>query len=159
MKSILLSSVFVSVFLLTSIASGVDDLPNKFDPNRNPERDLSLAIKIAKESGKNILLDIGGYWCPWCGIMETWLQQNTDVESHLHANFVLLKVNFSNENKNQEFLSQFPKIPGYPYFFVLSSEGTLLHSQRTGPLEEGKSYDKEKFMKFLKEWEPNKTNK
>jgi len=40
--------------------------------------------------------------------------------------------------------------------FVLSPEGEMLHSQNTGLLETGKSYDKEKFLNFLKEWSPNK---
>ncbi len=41
---------------------------------------------------------------------------------------------------------------GYPHLFVLDSDGAFLHSQSTGPLEEGRSYDKAKLMGFLKEW-------
>ena len=47
----------------------------------------------------------------------------------------------------------FPKIPGYPHLFVLDKTGTLLHSQNTSMLEDGKrSYDLERFTAFLKKW-------
>lgn len=65
-----------------------------------------------------------------------------------------MKVNMSDENDNVDFLSEYPKIPGYPHFFVLESDGTFLHSQGTGDLEEGRGYDEEVFSAFLKTWEP-----
>jgi hypothetical protein len=37
---------------------------------------------------------------------------------------------------------------------VLEKDGKFLHSQDTAKLEEGKSYNLEKFMAFLKEWTP-----
>ena len=113
---------------------------------------------MARETGKNILMDVGGSWCSWCGIMEKWLKDNPDVNSYLHDNYVLLKVNFSEGNSNEKFLSRFPERPGYPHFFVLSSDGKLLHSQGTEALEQGKSYDKKKFMQFLKKWASTKNN-
>ena len=88
--------------------------------------------------------------------MDNWIQENSDVKNYLYTNYLLLKVNFSPENKNEEFLSQFPKITGYPHLFVLSPEGEMLHSQNTGLLETGESYNKEKFLNFLKKWSPNK---
>ncbi len=156
MRSIFLSIAFVSAFFFSLISVGADELPKKIDPKRDAGKDLSLAIKMAGEAEKNILLDVGGNWCIWCRIMDKWIKENTDVESYLHANFILLKINFSPENENKEFLSQFPKVPAYPHLFVLSSEGKLLHSQDTGLLEKDNSYNKEKFLDFLKEWSPEK---
>ena len=156
MKSILVWIALVSVFLFSIISVSANELPTSFDPQRDPGKDLTLAIKIAGESGKNILIDVGGNWCIWCRIMENWLQENTDVENYLNDNYLLMKVNFSPENKNEKFLSQFPNISGYPHLFVLSPEGKLLHSQDTGLLENGRSYDKKKFLIFLKKWSPEK---
>lgn len=156
MKKIFLPMVFVSVFFCSLISAGADELPKKFDPQRDPAKDLSIAVKTAGESGKNIIMDIGGNWCIWCRIMDKWIEENSDVKDYLHAHYILLKVNFSPENENEEFLSRFPKIQGYPHIFVLSHEGKLLHSQDTGLLEDGKSYDREKFLNFLKEWSPEK---
>jgi hypothetical protein len=63
-----------------------------------------------------------------------------------------VKINYSPENKNQKVLRQFPKIPGYPHFFVLDGNGKLLHSQNTGELESGKHHDREKVFAFLRKW-------
>ena len=63
-----------------------------------------------------------------------------------------MKVNYSKENKNEEVLSQYPRIAGYPHLFVLDSDGKLLHSQDTGELESGDHHDRDKVFNFLKEW-------
>lgn len=63
-----------------------------------------------------------------------------------------MKVNYSDENKNAELLSKYPEVPAYPHYFVLEPDGTFLHSQGTGELEEGKSYDEDVFVSFLNTW-------
>ena len=66
----------------------------------------------------------------------------------------------SEENENTQFLSAYPKAEGYPHLYVLESDGTFLHSQGTGVLEDGKkSYDLRKYMEFLKKWSPSPTKK
>ncbi len=128
----------------------------KFDPNADPEKELAEAVNKATTENKRILLDIGGEWCIWCHRLDEFIEQDEEIKSFLHSNFVVLKINYSKENKNEKFLSKFPKIPGYPHFFVLSKKGELFHSQDTGVLESDKGYSKEKFMAFLKEWAPKK---
>jgi hypothetical protein len=63
-----------------------------------------------------------------------------------------VKVNFSEENKNEKVLSRYPKIEGYPHIFVLEKNGKLLHSQDTGLLESGDHHDHDKVLAFLKKW-------
>jgi hypothetical protein len=63
-----------------------------------------------------------------------------------------MKVNYSDENPNTEFLERYPEIPGYPHFFVLDSDGTFLHSQGTAELEEGNGYNLQVFLAFLDKW-------
>ena len=67
-----------------------------------------------------------------------------------------MKVNYSDENENAEFLSQFPPVPAYPHFFVLESDGSFLHSQGTGELEEGGGYNPDVFGDFLERWKPDR---
>jgi hypothetical protein len=74
----------------------------------------------------------------------------------LHKNFIVVKINFSKENKNEDFLSQYPQITGYPHLYVLDKDGEFLHSQNTGELEEDKGYSKEKMISFLKKWASKK---
>ncbi len=126
----------------------------KFDPARDAAADIASAIKVASKSGKNILLDVGGEWCIWCHKLDKFFQDNKDVSEFLHANFLVVKVNYSKENKNEKVLSAYPAIKGYPHLFVLDSNGKLLHSQDTGALESGDHHDHDKVLNFLKSWTP-----
>jgi len=143
------------LFCCTEKKSESEYIPiTKFDPSRNPGTDLEAAIKEAKSSNKRILLDVGGDWCIWCHRLDDFFERNKDISKFMHKNFIIMKVNYSKENKNEKFFSQFPEIPGYPHYFVLDKHGKLLHSQDTGKLEEGKGHDRDKVFKFLKEWAP-----
>lgn len=129
----------------------------KFDAKRDPSDDLKLAVKEAERTGRRILLDVGGEWCIWCHRLDTLFLKNADLNEFLHDNFVVVKVHYDNKkNKNEAFLSQYPKVPGYPHLFVLEKNGKLLKSQDTGELEEGKGHSREKVLAFLQEWAPKK---
>ena len=155
MKNIFL--VFI-LFLITSstVFAQKIDSTLMFDPARNPFEDLKVAVSTATESNKRIILDVGGEWCIWCHRIDAFMQNTEEIKSLLAENFIIVKINFSKENKNEKFLFQYPAIEGYPHFFVLDSDGKLLHSQNTGDLEKDKDYDKEKFLDFLNKWKPEK---
>jgi thiol:disulfide interchange protein len=127
-----------------------------YDPRRDAAADIERAVAEAKRTKKNVLLEVGGKWCVWCRIMDSYFEANPDVLKLREDNFVTVKINFSPENENKEVLSKYGEIPGYPHLFVLDSEGKLIQSQGTGELEAGKSYDKEKFVGFLRKWSPAK---
>ena len=124
----------------------------KFDPQRDPVKDLEAAKLKATKEKKRILLDVGGEWCGWCKLLDKYFIEKKDIGSYLKNNYVVVKVNFSPENENKAFLNSYPKIEGYPHFFVLEKDGKLLHSQNTGLLEEGQGYSDEKMIAFLKKW-------
>ena len=126
----------------------------KYDPKRDPEKDIQDAVAEARRSRKRILLEVGGEWCSWCHIMDRYFEENSKLLEFRDQNFVMVKVNFSRENENKSLLSRYPTIPGYPHIYVLDANGKLLHSQDTSQLESGKSYDLEKFFSFLKRWAP-----
>ncbi|HKC64497.1 MAG TPA: thioredoxin family protein [Pyrinomonadaceae bacterium] len=126
----------------------------KYDPSRNADQDIKNAVAEAKRTGKRILLEVGGNWCIWCHIMDEYFEKHSDLLSFREKNFIMVKINYSDENKNIEVLSRYPEIPGYPHLFVLDTNGKFLYSKNTGELEEGRGYNLERFMAFLKEWSP-----
>ena len=157
--------VFVMLSLLTLsgsalIAQGKDSMQVRyvgvaeFDSTRNPAKDVDSAVVAAKLTGRRILLDVGGNWCKWCHYLDRFWEQNKDVADFMHEKFIYVKVNFSKGNENKDFLSQYPKIPGYPHFFVLNTDGTLLWSEDTSELESGQGHDHDKVLAFLKKWAP-----
>jgi thioredoxin-related protein len=125
----------------------------KFDPSRDAEKDIKMAIKSAKKEKKRILLDVGGEWCIWCKRLDKLFTSNEEIIKILEEKYIIVKVNYSKENKNEKVLSKYPKVKGYPHLFVLESTGKLLHSQDTGDLENGKDgHDPLKVIEFLKKW-------
>jgi thiol:disulfide interchange protein len=124
----------------------------KYDPARNADQDIKDGVAEAKRTGKRVFLEVGGQWCIWCHIMDEYFEKHPDLLAFREKNFVMVKINFSDENKNEQVLSRYPKVAGYPHIFVLDTDGKLLHSQDTGQLEEGRGYNLDKFMAFLKEW-------
>ncbi|RZA36870.1 MAG: thioredoxin family protein [Lysobacteraceae bacterium] len=134
--------------------AAVAALNAQFDPRRDPASDLEMAKVEAQRGGKRVILDVGGEWCSWCHILDRFVEEDAEIRSFRDANYVWMKVNYSEENENKPFLSQFPAIRGYPHLFVLDADGKLLHSQFTGELEKGKGYDRPKFFAFLKSWAP-----
>ena len=125
---------------------------HKYDPKRDAALDIAEAAAEASRTNKRVLVEVGGEWCIWCHHMDDFFEKNRALLDLREKNFVMVKVNFSDENKNETVLSRYPQIPGYPHLFVLDSDGKLLHSQDTGELEEGKGYNLSKFTAFLEQW-------
>ena len=147
----ILGAFALTVFSLSTFAQ---QLPVKFDPQRDAARDVRTATTLAKAQGKRVIVDVGGEWCKWCHFLDKFIDANTDVKAALDKNFVWVKVNWSPDNKNVDLLAQWPKVKGYPHLFVLDAEGKLLHSQNTGDLEAADgldTYDKPKVMAFLQQ--------
>lgn len=127
----------------------------KFDPNRDAAKDIQDAITEARRTGKRIILDVGGDWCIWCHKLDNFFEENQDINHFLHENFIVVKINYSKESKNESVLAQYPKVAGYPHIFILDSDGKFLHSQNTGDLESGDHHDRNKVFNFLKAWAPS----
>ena len=128
-------------------------LVDVYDPSRNPAEDLQQAILIAQSQNKRIMLELGGDWCIWCKFMDEFYTTHNEILQFRADHYVLVKVNVSDQNMNEKFLSQFPAAAGYPHIYILESDGTFLHSQDTVELENGvDSYVPEVFMAFLQKW-------
>jgi thiol:disulfide interchange protein len=125
-----------------------------YDPKRDADQDIKDAVVLAQKTGKRILLEVGGEWCGWCHIMHRYFDSHPALAAARDRHYITLKINFSPENENRAVLSRYPRIPGYPHLFVLESDGTLLHSQGTAELEEGQSYNFQRFMAFIEKWAP-----
>lgn len=155
---VVMKTLFTLLFALLCTLHAQDSTRKKigFDPTADPAKDLKSAIQQATKEKKNILLDVGGEWCIWCHRLHEFIEADKALTDVIKKNFVVVKVNVSKENKNEEFLKAYPKVPGYPHMFVLDKKGKLLHSQDTAELEKEKSYDAGKLMAFFAKWKPKK---
>lgn len=133
-------------------AVGLANLPERFDPRRDPAADLANALALAQQTGRRVMVDLGGEWCTWCHIMDRFFAAHPDLQALRERHYVWLKINYSRENPNTAFLKRWPKVQGYPHLFVLDASGALLHSQDTSALESGRSYSIEAVRALLARW-------
>ena len=142
----------VLLSLLLCAAASAADLPARFDPTRDAAADVAQAVSVASAQGRRVIVDVGGEWCSWCHILDRFIASHPEVRTLIDARYVWVKVNVSKENRNRALLARWPRIEGYPHLFVLDARGRLVHSQDTGVLESGKSYDEAKFIAMLRKW-------
>lgn len=150
-------TLFSSLIQAEHLASPTDyrPLPEysvKYDPARDPFSDGAQAIQLAQDSQRKVLIEVGGDWCKWCHVLDDFLKQNPHTEQQLHEHFVLLKINVSDENSNQDFLKSFPKPLGYPHMYVSDPDGNLLKSKDTAEFLVNGQYSTEAFAAFINKW-------
>lgn len=130
----------------------------------NPDADVSAAISQglikAKGENKNIFLQIGGNWCPWCLKFHKLYAEDSEINGSMEKNYIFILVNYSKENRNYATLKklEYPQRFGFPVFVILDSNGKRLHTQNSSYLEEGDGYSKKKVLEFLKQWSPDALN-
>lgn len=147
-------SALLFLFVLQLNLSFAQEKFSLYDINADPYKQLNEAKIKASAEHKNILIQAGGNWCSWCRLFHKFSQENKKIDSILNADYVVLHINYSKENKNEKFFKEYknPGRFGYPSFLVLNDKGDLLHIQDSGYLEEGKGYSEEKVTRFLLLW-------
>ncbi|MEI6733700.1 MAG: thioredoxin family protein [Comamonadaceae bacterium] len=154
----LLRCLICLLFVWLSPVLSAQDLPDKFDPQRDAARDVIVAQHLAKTTGRRVLVDVGGQWCGWCRKLDRFIASQPQIKALIDSHYVWLKVNYSVENRNTAVLSRWPKPRGFPYLLVLDADGKLLHAQGVGGLETeteneaDEDYDPGRVMAFLKRY-------
>ena len=150
----------LTVFLLSSaFLLAQEESAHLYNPEADAKADIAAAVKQAKAENKNVLLQVGGNWCPWCIRLHKFIDSDPKIDSLLYTDYVFVLVNYSKENKNDAVMKELgnPQRFGFPVLCVLDPEGKLLHIQDTWYLEKDKSYDREKLMHFLEMWNVSAT--
>lgn len=143
----------VSQVYASQVSSELPVFSRVYDEQRDPYADGRKALKLAEETHRKVLIEVGGDWCSWCHVLDRFIKDHPRLESRLHEIFVVLKVNISDSNDNVEFMRAFPWVQGYPHMYITDSSGTILHSQDTAEFRENKKYSEQRFNDFFEHWE------
>ena len=154
----MLRTSIISIFLVLLLSrsafaqSKLPDYSNNYDPGRDAIADGVAALALAKKTNRRVLIEVGGDWCSWCHILDRFIANNHEVRKALHRHFVLLKVNYSEENFNEAFLKVFPKPLGFPHMYITDEKGGILYSKDTAELLDNSQYSGKLFLTFLNKW-------
>lgn len=154
MKRYILKSGTIALLLIVSITIFGQEAKKIYDPSLDGMKQINEAVAAAKASGKHVLIQYGGNWCPWCIKFDGYSKADPEISKMIADNFIPVKLNYSQENKNEAsntFLGN-PTRFGFPVFIIVDGKGKVLHIQDSGLLEEGEGYNQKKVTGFLRNW-------
>ncbi|MBQ9473627.1 MAG: thioredoxin family protein [Bacteroidales bacterium] len=125
-----------------------------YSDTANAMRQIDRAVATASQTGKMVLCQVGGNWCPWCLRFADFVATDTAVHNLVEREFVYIHVNYSRENKNPEAMQRLgnPARFGFPVLVILDGNGNVAHIQNSAYLEEGKGYNEKKVVDCLSHW-------
>ncbi len=109
-------------------------------------------MQYARQSNRRVLIELGGDWCSYCIRLDRFIAATRVVKDMLHKNFVVLKINVSDDNDNSEFRKGLPSTFGFPHIFIADKDGSILYSKDTTQLLQDGQYSQVLFMEFLQQW-------
>lgn len=144
--------IALSLFVVFSIMAFSQD--KYYNDKLDGMKQIQAATMLAQQSGRYVLCQVGGNWCPWCIRFAQFATTDSVIAPLIEKNFIYVHINYSKENKNVEAMKYLgnPARFGFPVFVILDDEGRPIHIQESESLEEGKGYSRKKVEKFLSLW-------
>ncbi|MBQ9177844.1 MAG: thioredoxin family protein [Prevotella sp.] len=150
--------------LLLASAAHSQELKKVYNEDINPLQQISEAVERAKAEGKFVVCQVGGNWCVWCLRFANFIENDSTISRIIDDNFVYIHTDYTPSRSAGEKNIQLGKALmqrlnnparfGFPVFVVLDENGNVLHIQDSSFLEEGKGYDREKVLRFFRNWTP-----
>ena len=169
MKRFLIIAMIAALF--SASASAQTGLKKVYDEEINQLEQIDKAVAQAKREGKFVICQLGGNWCPWCLKFADYISKDSDITKIINDNFVYIHVNYNPrmaKSKDEAVAKRAAALMkrldnagrfGYPVFIVLDKNGKIIHIQDSSFLEEGEGYNKEKVLRFFKNWTPKAVGK
>lgn len=146
----------LTVFLFSSglVYALAQESFQAYDPSADASSAIKEAVSKAHDEKKHVFIQIGGNWCGWCKLFHDLVNSDQEINDYLHKNYEVVYLNYSKENKNLDVLAtlDYPQRFGFPVFVILDENGTRIHTQSSGYLEEGKGHSRTKVLEFLQQW-------
>jgi len=120
-----------------------------YDETADAHAEVDAALAEAKRSGKTVLLDFGGNWCPDCRILAGVLQEKP-VADWLSAHFVVVKVDIGRRTKNMDISTRWGvTVKGVPTVLMISPAGALLNGEDPYALQDARSLSSQAVVDLL----------
>ena len=151
----LLFILFVSVSTLSA-----QNLKKVYDEKADAMAQIDSALVEAAKSHRYVISQVGGNWCKWCLRFADYITQDKEIADFIQSNFVYVHINSSSRRGEQNNVNAIRRLGnpirfGLPVMVVLDVDGNVLHTQDSSFLEEGEGYNKNKVMRFLRNWTPS----
>jgi thioredoxin 1 len=123
-----------------------------YDSDADAHAAVDAAFKEAKRTGRNVLLDFGGNWCPDCRIMAGILEADA-VRPWVAANFVPVAVDVGRYDKNMDIEQRFGIVPkGVPTVLVVTPDGKVLNPDSMKAMTDARHMSPQAVIDLLAAW-------
>ena len=156
--------ILLLVAMFATTVNAQTALKKVYNEDINPLEQIDQALVKAKANGKFVVCQVGGNWCPWCLRFADFITNDATISKLIDDNFEYIHVNYNpRKSEGAEKTAQAAALMarldncsrfGFPVFVVLDDAGKVLHIQDSSFLEEGQGYNKEKVLRFFKNWTP-----
>lgn len=159
MRKIILSVIAAAVFAVSADAQS--NLKKIYDEDANQMEQIENAVTKAGKEGKFVICQVGGNWCRWCLMFADYITKDADISRLVNDNFIYIHLNYNPRNPSDRVAAQMlerlgnPGRFGYPALVVLDGKGKVIHTQDSSYLEQDNGYNKDKVIRFFKNWTPD----
>ena len=103
-------------------------LPLPYDESADAQAAVKRGIAKAKASGKYLLLDLGGNWCPDCRVLAGVLQLG-EVAPAIARDFEVVTVDVGRMDKNLDIPAAYgAKVHAVPTVIILDPQGKFVNA-------------------------------
>jgi len=126
--------------------------PHPYDEDADAHAQVEAALAEAKRTGKHVLLEFGGNWCPDCRVL-AGIAGRPEVKPWLDANYAEVSIDVGRFTKNLDIAQRYGlKLAAIPAVLVLSSDGTVQNLNEALALGDARTMVPQDVIATLARW-------
>ena len=138
---------------VTSMAKLPAPLPYPYTDNADARLAVSQAFARAKASGKRVLIEFGGNWCPDCRIL-AGVMQLPEVKGFVAKHYEIVTVDVGRFDRNLDVVSKFgiAKLQGVPTVVIADADGKAINVTNSADLDNARAMTPQGIADWLARW-------
>jgi thiol-disulfide isomerase/thioredoxin len=124
-----LAAVPAPITSITSLRQLPIVIQRPYDERANADAQVTAAFARAKKSGKRVLLDLGGNWCPDCIVLANFIAL-PEIHRFVTAHYETAYVDVGRFDRNLQVPARFgftKQLQGVPMLLVAAPDGKLVN--------------------------------
>jgi thiol-disulfide isomerase/thioredoxin len=138
---------------VSTLAALKTPLPYPYVEKADAKAAVAAAFARAKASGKRVLVDFGGNWCPDCRIL-AGVMDLPEMRPFLAANYEIVSVDVGRFDKNLDVVKSLgvEKLRGVPTIVIAEPDGRPVNVANSAELADARSMTPQSLADWLAKW-------
>ncbi len=135
------------------VAEELNTVPaTPYDVSADAHKAVAEALVRAARSGKFVLLDFGGNWCPDCRVTAGVLEL-PDVKPWVDRNFEVVPIDIGRLDKNMDIGERYDvRVKAVPTIIILDSHGRMINGGNPAALKDARGMTPQAIVDTLDGW-------